>query len=110
LTGVTDPAERKVKPGYENKAPRTPEDRERAYRESEIYKSVRKDIADLKEQFKQDDAEGELKQAVKQQRSGGSSVYNRSLWQMTKALTKRQVLIKKGDMGALYVKSATNVV
>lgn len=110
LTGITDPAERKVKPGFENKAPRTPEDRERAFRESEAYKQLRTDIQNLKQRFHEDDAGKDIKQAVKQQKSGGSSVYNRSLWQMTKALTKRQVLIKKGDMGALYVKTATNVV
>lgn len=75
-----------------------------------MYKQLRADIQSLKQQFHQDDAGKDLKQAVKQQRSGGSSVYNRSLWQMTKALTKRQVLMKKGDMGALYVKTATNVV
>ena len=110
LTGITDPVERKVKPGFEKKAPRTPADRERVFRESDIYKQLRTDIQNLKQQFHRDDAGKDLKQAVKQQSSGGSSVYNRSLWQMTKALTKRQVLIKKGDMGALYVKTATNLV
>lgn len=98
-----------MKPGFEHKAPRTPEDRERAYRESSTYKIVKRDIANLKTEFERNDAGKELKRAVKQQRAGGSSVYNRSLWQTTKALTKRQWLIKKGDMGALYVKTATNV-
>ena len=69
LTGITDPAERKVKPGFENKAPRTPEDRERAFRESEAYKQLRTDIQNLKQRFHEDDAGKDIKQAVKQQKS-----------------------------------------
>jgi ATP-binding cassette subfamily G (WHITE) protein 2 (PDR) len=44
LTGLTNPAERKVRKGMENKVPRTAEDFERMWLESSAYKAMERGI------------------------------------------------------------------
>ncbi|KAJ6101283.1 hypothetical protein N7499_000913 [Penicillium canescens] len=46
LTSVTNPQERKAKPGMENRVPRTPEDFEAAWLKSPQYKQLQGEIAD----------------------------------------------------------------
>jgi hypothetical protein len=45
LTAITDPTQRLVREGYEDKAPRTPDEREAAFRRSPLYQVVLDDIA-----------------------------------------------------------------
>jgi ABC-type multidrug transport system ATPase subunit len=50
LTSITNPQERQVKPGMENRVPRTPEDFEAAWLNSSEYKQLQNDIASYEEQ------------------------------------------------------------
>lgn len=71
LTSVTDPTERQFRDGYEDKAPRTPEDLEKAFKNSENYRRVLADVDDYEkglEKTEHADAR-EFKQSVKEQKS-----------------------------------------
>lgn len=50
LTSVTNPEERQAKEGFENKVPRTPEDFERYWLQSEEYKACMKDIENYEQE------------------------------------------------------------
>lgn len=51
LTSVTNPSERKAREGYENKVPRTPEEFERYWKESQTHKDLIEEIKDHEEEF-----------------------------------------------------------
>ena len=71
LTSVTDPTERRFREGYENRAPRTAEDFEKAFKSSKNYQKV---LADVDDYEKHIDRSGfadarEFQQSVKEQKS-----------------------------------------
>lgn len=49
LTGLTSPAERRVRKGWENKVPRTSEDFERVWKESDEYRALKAELAQYDE-------------------------------------------------------------
>ena len=51
LTSVTNPSERKAREGYENKVPRTPEELEKYWKESQTRKDLIEEIKDHEEEF-----------------------------------------------------------
>ncbi|KAJ7176335.1 ABC-2 type transporter-domain-containing protein [Mycena crocata] len=51
LTSLTNSAERIVKPGWEYRVPRTPDEFARVWRDSEDYQSLLKDVADYNAEF-----------------------------------------------------------
>ncbi|KAJ5789156.1 uncharacterized protein N7518_006167 [Penicillium psychrosexuale] len=51
LTSLTSPAERVVKPGFENVVPRTPDEFATAWKNSAAYKELLKEIAEYDEQY-----------------------------------------------------------
>lgn len=51
LTSVTNPGERQVQPGMENRVPRTPEDFEKFWLNSPEYTQLQKEIADYEEEY-----------------------------------------------------------
>ncbi|CAI7608425.1 unnamed protein product [Penicillium glandicola] len=51
LTSLTSPAERIVKPGFENMVPRTPDEFAAAWKNSAAYKELQKEIADYDQQY-----------------------------------------------------------
>ncbi|KAJ5458361.1 CDR ABC transporter [Penicillium sp. IBT 31633x] len=51
LTSLTSPNERIVKPGFENMVPRTPDEFAAAWKKSDAYKALQKEIADFDEQY-----------------------------------------------------------
>jgi ATP-binding cassette subfamily G (WHITE) protein 2 (PDR) len=50
LTSVTNPAERQAKEGFENKVPRTPDDFEKYWLQSEEYKACMKDMEEYEQE------------------------------------------------------------
>jgi ATP-binding cassette subfamily G (WHITE) protein 2 (PDR) len=50
LTAVTNPSERQAKEGMDNKVPRTPEDFEKYWRDSQEYKNLLEEIKDFEEE------------------------------------------------------------
>ena len=51
LTSVTNPQERAAREGYENKVPRTPDDFERYWLESNEFKACKREIAEVEEEY-----------------------------------------------------------
>lgn len=54
LTSLTNPEERVVQPGAENKVPRTSDEFAKAWAESQARAQLLKDIADFEEQYPMD--------------------------------------------------------
>ena len=71
LTSVTDPTERRFREGYEDKAPKTPEDFERVFKNSENYKKVLADVDGYEKELEESEHADarQFKQSVKEQKS-----------------------------------------
>jgi ABC-type multidrug transport system ATPase subunit len=55
LTAVTDPNERRFRPGFEHSAPKTPEEFEKVFRTSPYYQELLDDVADYKKELHESD-------------------------------------------------------
>lgn len=91
LTSVTDPTERQFREGYEYKAPRTAEDLEKAFKNSENYKKVLADVEDYERGLeKTEHADARMfRQSVKEQKS--KSVSKKSSYTVSYV---RQVMVR----------------
>lgn len=59
LTTVSDPSARRVKSGWEDRIPRSAEDFQKAYRESDIYKAALADISEFEKEVESQAEENE---------------------------------------------------
>ncbi|KAF1838619.1 ABC transporter-like protein [Decorospora gaudefroyi] len=109
LTAVTDPTERQFRPGYENQAPKTAEELEQAFRQSEAYKHI---LAET-EQYERDlEASGytdakEFEGAVRESKSKTvrkKSPFTVSFVRQVLACTQREFWLTWGDQTTLYTK------
>jgi ATP-binding cassette subfamily G (WHITE) protein 2 (SNQ2) len=99
LTSVSDPHARRVRAGWEDRIPRTADDFQAAYRQSDVYKGALTDI----ESF-----EGEV-EAQKQEKEAARSKLNKknftiSFYKQVMILTHRQFLVMFGDRESLIGK------
>ena len=99
LTSVSDPHARRVKSGWEDRIPRTAEEFQATYRQSELYKGTLVDI----ESF-----EGEI-EAQKNETEAARSKLNKknftiSFYKQVMILTHRQFLVMFGDRESLIGK------
>ncbi|KAI0142596.1 ABC-2 type transporter [Hypoxylon sp. NC0597] len=100
LTSVTDPHERSVRPGWEDRIPRSAQDFADVYRKSEAYQRNIEDIKDyeaLLEEQQRERAENESKKTEKKN-------YAIPFHQQVMALTQRQALVMLGDKASLLGK------
>lgn len=109
LTAVTDPTERQYREGYEDSAPKTPEDLENAFRSSENYKKLLRDIDQYEEDLKKSDYEDakEFEGAVRESKSktvSKKSPYTVSFVRQVIACTKREFWLTWGDKTTLGTK------
>ncbi|KAK9767895.1 ATP-binding cassette transporter snq2 [Basidiobolus ranarum] len=113
LTAVTDPHERKVIPGMEEKVPKTPEGLEQAYRSSIIYRRMIQERAEYEGFLHQSAPDKEFRQHVaesKQKNVPHKSPYTTSYFQQVKALTLRQFQLTFGDRAALISRYASIII
>jgi len=109
LTAVTDPVERRFRPGCEASTPKTPEELERAFRHSPYYQKVLDDMKDYEAYLKQsnfDDAK-KFEKAVQEGKSKHvqkKSPYTVSFSRQVLACTQREFWLFFGDRTALYTK------
>ncbi len=95
LTSVTNPSERKSRPGMETKVPRTPEEFERYWRDSTEYQELKKEIGEYEEEYmgdRQGESIGLLRQQQKDRQSKHvrpGSPYTISLLMQVRLCTKR---------------------
>lgn len=100
LTSITDPSARKVKSGYDKKTPRTAEDFERVFRDSDDAKANFDSIAQFEEEIKKNKPGDSFKDAIqsgKAKRASNRSVYTISFLQQVMACTIRQYQVLWGD-------------
>jgi ATP-binding cassette subfamily G (WHITE) protein 2 (SNQ2) len=109
LTAVTDPTERQFCPGFEDKAPKTSEELEKAFRESEAYKSVLREIQEYEAELERSgyvDAK-EFEGAVRESKSKTvrkKSPFTVSFVRQVLACTQREFWLTWGDKTTLYTK------
>lgn len=109
LTAVTDPTERRFREGHEDSAPKTPEDLEKAFRNSESYQKIQRDITQYEEELKRSDYSDakEFEGAVRESKSktvSKKSPFTVSFIRQVLACTKREFWLTWGDKTTLYTK------
>ncbi|KAF7931602.1 uncharacterized protein EAE98_004338 [Botrytis deweyae] len=95
LTSITNPSERKVRPGYEKKVPRTPEEFEKYFKDSKIFQRMMSEMKSHEEEFPMG---GKTLEQFKASRKGmqadhlrPESPYTVSVVMQTKLCAKRAV-------------------
>ena len=100
LTSVTDPHERQVKEGWENRIPRSAEQFEAAFRKSQLFVDNVHDI-EICEQEAESQRQERLAASTKATKEKN---YTLSFWKQVTACTHRQFLVMVGDPLSLYGK------
>lgn len=114
VCAVTDPNQVQFREGFESRAPRTSEERERAWHESPLNKALHNEINEYETAVKNSEIkEAEnLKEKVRAEKNKGvhkGSSFTVNYWDQVKACIYRDLLVKWGARGDLYVKLFTIV-
>ncbi|KAI9690213.1 MAG: hypothetical protein M1822_009174 [Bathelium mastoideum] len=109
LTAVTDPIERRFRDGYEARTPKTPEELEHAYLNSEAYQKVLRDVNNYEHYLKQTDYSDakEFEETVregKSKRVPNKSNYTVPFWKQVYSCFLREYWLLIGDTTTLYTK------
>ncbi|GAP86321.2 putative ATPase [Rosellinia necatrix] len=109
LTAVTDPKERRFRPGFKDKAPKTPEELEKAFRNSPNYRTLIEGVQDYEKHLQQTEFEDtkRFEGAVQDAKSGNvskESPYTVSFPRQVLNCTKREFWLILGDTTALWTK------
>lgn len=96
LTSVSDKNARRIKSGWESRIPHTPEEFQKAYRGSHVYKATIEDIEDFESDLKSQEHE---KEAARQNMT--TKNFTIPFWKQVLILTHRQFLVMFGDQAAL---------
>jgi ATP-binding cassette, subfamily G (WHITE), member 2, SNQ2 len=113
-TAVTDPVERRFRPGWEKRAPKTAEELERAFKASNLFTDILDDVAIFERELQESDLTEarNFKVSVAHQKSktvAGSSNYTVSFIRQVIACTRREYWLLKGNLSALYTKTLINL-
>ncbi|KAG9684475.1 putative ABC transporter, partial [Aureobasidium melanogenum] len=109
LTAITDPVERKFRPGCEASTPKTPVELERAFRESSFYTRNLQDVEAYEQHLEQTNHQDakefeETVQAGKSKTVTKKSPYTVSFIRQVLACTKREFWLLWGDPTTLWTK------
>ncbi|KAK9454599.1 ABC-2 type transporter-domain-containing protein [Dipodascopsis uninucleata] len=115
LTSITHPAERKIRTGWEGRAPQTPEDLEAAYKASKFYTQTLADVESYETELANTGHEtvAQFHQAVQLQKSktvGRSSPYMVSFFKQVKEIVVRDLQLQWQDQALLKVKVINAIV
>ncbi|PRP76487.1 hypothetical protein PROFUN_15157 [Planoprotostelium fungivorum] len=113
LTGVTNPQERKIRPGYEDKAPLDPDALEARWLQSEAKKKADRALQEAVDQIEHDQPAKEFVQEVKEmkgKRTRKRSVYNVSILSQASGLVKRQAELIWGNKFGLISRYVSVVI
>ncbi|KAI0159897.1 ABC-2 type transporter-domain-containing protein [Hypoxylon sp. FL1284] len=109
LTAVTDPNERRFRPGFEDRAPKTAEELEAAFRSSPNHQKVLDDVRDYEEHLQRTDYadakrfEGAVQES-KSKHVSEKSPYTVPFTRQVLACTKREFWLLLGDTTTLWTK------
>ncbi|KAK1984440.1 ABC-2 type transporter [Colletotrichum cereale] len=109
LTSIADKNARHFQPGREDTAPKTAEELEQAFRDSQHYQRILEDVEDYERGSKSanSDKHRVFEATVKDSKSKtviGDSVYTVSFLKQVAACTKRQAWLFWGDLNSFYTK------
>ncbi|KAG4442743.1 hypothetical protein IFR05_001760 [Cadophora sp. M221] len=109
LTSCTDPTERRFREDFDGPVPKGPVELDKAFRESESYKDVLKDVDEYEKMLHETDHADarEFKQSVAEMKSkhvSDQSIYTVSFFRQVLACTKREFWLTWGDKTTLYTK------
>ncbi|TIB72352.1 hypothetical protein E3Q23_03425 [Wallemia mellicola] len=108
LTSVTDIYERTIKPGWESRAPRTPEELEKVYKDSQYYQAA---VASTDQAFNAENNHlGDFKTSVredKKRRMAKTSPYTVSFIEQIYYCLVREIQLQRSQIAALRTKFAT---
>ncbi|KAG2208507.1 hypothetical protein INT47_010203 [Mucor saturninus] len=110
LTGLCNPNEREIMPGYEKSAPKFAVDFEKRYLESSIYKQVMNNFHEYESMIASEKPADIFRKAVDdehQKRAKKSAPFTASFFQQVKYLTIRQYHLNITDLGALISRYGT---
>ncbi|KAF9191189.1 hypothetical protein BGZ51_007640 [Haplosporangium sp. Z 767] len=113
LTAITDPNERRPRPGFEGRVPRTPKEFEDAFKASNYYSVIEQRRIEYQNQVHDTNPAADFKDAAKQQKQKHVSVkdpYTINFVGQVKTLTVRQYQLTAGDMASIVSRYATNVI
>ncbi|KAJ9214059.1 hypothetical protein DTO166G4_4325 [Paecilomyces variotii] len=96
LTSVSDPNARRVKKGWEDRVPRSAEQFEQAYRQSDVYRDALRDVDDFEKEVEEQRHERDAARAKMKKKN-----YTLSFYQQVLTLTHRQFLVMFGDRQSL---------
>lgn len=109
LTACTDPTERRFRKDFDGPIPKGPVELEKAFRESDAYKKVLKDVEDYERALKESDYADarQFKESVQETKSktvSKNSSYTVSFVRQVLACTRREFWLTWGDKPTLYTK------
>ncbi|KAI9278568.1 ABC-2 type transporter-domain-containing protein [Phascolomyces articulosus] len=110
LTGLCNPLEREIKPGFEETAPRFSSEFEKRYLESKIYQDMLQDLEKYEQVINETNPSEDFAQAVRaehQKRAPKRDPYTSSFYQQVKALISRQFHLQLKDRQALISRYGT---
>jgi ABC-type multidrug transport system permease subunit len=113
LTGLCNPLEREIKPGFESTVPSNAIAFEQRFQESKIYSTMMAELDAYEQQLATDQRAQQFRQAVDQEhqkRAPKSAPYTASFYQQVKALTIRQYHLLITDREALISRYGTILV
>jgi ATP-binding cassette, subfamily G (WHITE), member 2, PDR len=100
LTSVTDPHERHVRDGWQNRIPKTSEEFADIYRKSEVYQRNQREIEELQKEMEQQAEE----RAAAEGKNSKHKNYTIPFYKQVLACTRRQFLVMIGDRQSLVGK------
>ena len=115
LTAVTNPSERQAKKGMENKVPRTPEEFEKYWRDSQEYNNLLEEIKDFEQEYPVNEhaplaqLRGQ-KNYVQAKHARSKSPYLISVFMQVRLNTKRAYQRIWGDVASTATQAGLNVV
>jgi ABC-type multidrug transport system ATPase subunit len=110
LTGLCNPLEREIKPGFENSVPLYASDFETRYKESSIYKDMMNELNEYEEMVAKEKPSEKFKKAMDeehQKHAPNSAPFTASFYQQVKALTIRQYHLLIKDRMSLFSRYIT---
>lgn len=113
LTAITDPVERRFRPGWEKRTPKTAEELEKAFRSSNLFSDIQDEITSFENELKESNLEDAkvFKDSVAHQKSRmvpSSSNYTVSFVRQVAACTRREWWLLKGNLEAVRTKTLIN--
>eukprot|EP01132_Coremiostelium_polycephalum_P010253 gene10253-12576_t len=113
LTGVTNPQERLIRPGFEGRAPETSADFESAWKSSQIYQDSLREQEEYERQIEMEKPSVQFVEEVEAQKSRTNprkSAYTTSYFTQVRALTIRQCQLIWGDQFSFWFRYVSIIV